>query len=61
MQILTWRNNRAYIGATHTNELPSPFHPNLKGTGLKHGMDQETDRKTDRDKLQIQKLERNLD
>ena len=33
----------------------------IGGTGLKHGMDQEMDRKTDRDKLQIQGLERNLD
>ena len=30
-------------------------------TGLKHGTDQETDRKTDRDKLQIQGLDQNLD
>ena len=31
------------------------------GTVLKHGTDQETDRKTDREKLQIQGLEWNLD
>ena len=30
-------------------------------TGLKHGTDWETDRKTDRDKVQIQGLEQNLD
>ena len=30
------------------------------GTGLKHGADLETNRKTDRDKLQIQGLEQNL-
>ena len=41
--------------------VPSVVSTTNKGTGLKHGTDQETDRKTDHDKLQIQGLERNLD